>query len=56
MPGFSRSGWERWLALATAAAAVLRARLFPHTAQIACLLGAGTVSLCLLLSGGALGR
>ncbi|MBM9504005.1 type VII secretion integral membrane protein EccD [Streptomyces sp. KK5PA1] len=52
--GFSDSGWAQLLALATAVAAMLRARLFRYTAQVAALLAAGVVGLGLLALGLAL--
>jgi type VII secretion integral membrane protein EccD len=52
--GFTRSGWAQLLALATGIAAMLRARLFRYTAQVAALMTAGVVGLGLLVLGLAL--
>ncbi|QKV92235.1 type VII secretion integral membrane protein EccD [Streptomyces sp. NA02950] len=49
--GFSDSMWGQLLALAGALAMLLRARLFRYTAQVASVLGAGLVSLGLLVLG-----
>ncbi|MEU1372690.1 type VII secretion integral membrane protein EccD [Streptomyces triculaminicus] len=51
---FSADPWAQGLALATALAALLRARLFRYTAQVAALLGAGLAGLALLVLGLAL--
>jgi type VII secretion integral membrane protein EccD len=52
--GFSGSAWARTLALATALAALTRARLFRYTAQVAALLTAGLAAVALLVLGLAL--
>ncbi|MFD1832932.1 MULTISPECIES: type VII secretion integral membrane protein EccD [Streptomyces] len=52
--GFSDSGWGQLLALATGLGLLARARLFRYTAQVACTLAAGLVSLALLSLGLAL--
>ncbi|AEW96873.1 MULTISPECIES: type VII secretion integral membrane protein EccD [Streptomycetaceae] len=52
--GFGHSVWAQLLALAAGLATVSRARLFRHTAQIACLLTAGVGAIALLLAGLAL--
>jgi hypothetical protein len=52
--GFADSGWAQLLALATGIAAMLRARLFRYTAQVAALLTAGVIGLGLLVLGLAL--
>ncbi|WP_274562595.1 type VII secretion integral membrane protein EccD [Streptomyces spiramyceticus] len=49
--GFSDSGWAQLMALVTALAALLRARLFRYTAQVACLLVAGVLTTGLLVLG-----
>ncbi|MEE1941771.1 type VII secretion integral membrane protein EccD [Streptomyces sp. TRM 70361] len=52
--GFSDSGWGLLLALAAGLGMLMRARLFPYTAQVACTLGAGLAALALLALGLAL--
>ncbi|MDT3398182.1 type VII secretion integral membrane protein EccD [Streptomyces sp. B1866] len=52
--GFADSLWAQLLALAAGLAMLLRARLFRYTWQVACVLGAGLVSLALLVLGLAL--
>jgi type VII secretion integral membrane protein EccD len=51
---FSDSRWPELLCLALGVTTMLRARLFQHTAQVICLLGAGLASLGLLILGVAL--
>ncbi|WP_374204109.1 type VII secretion integral membrane protein EccD [Streptomyces sp. HPF1205] len=52
--GFTAYGWAQLLALATGIAAMLRARLFRYTAQVAALMTAGVIGLGLLVLGLAL--
>lgn len=52
--GFSGSLWGQLLALAAGLAMLLRARLFRYTAQVACVLAAGTGAVALLITGLAL--
>ena len=49
--GFSDNMWGQLLALASGLAMLLRARLFRYTTQVAAVLGAGLVSLALLVLG-----
>ncbi|KUJ64125.1 type VII secretion integral membrane protein EccD [Streptomyces albus subsp. albus] len=49
--GFSGSTWAQVLALAGGLAALLRARLFRYTSQVACLLVAGILALGMLVLG-----
>lgn len=49
--GFSGNTWGQFLALATGVAMILRARLFDYTAQVACLMTGGLLTILLLLLG-----
>ncbi|GAA3042328.1 hypothetical protein GCM10020000_21570 [Streptomyces olivoverticillatus] len=49
--GFSGNAWAELLAATCGVATLLRARLFSHTAQVASLVGAGLVTLALLVLG-----
>ncbi|MFI1015738.1 type VII secretion integral membrane protein EccD [Streptomyces sp. NPDC020965] len=49
--GFSGSFWGQLLALTTGLAALLRARLFRYTSQVACALVAGIAAIALLVLG-----
>ncbi|MHA6763176.1 type VII secretion integral membrane protein EccD [Streptacidiphilus sp. PAMC 29251] len=46
---FTDGRWPEWLAMVLGVTTMLRARLFRHTAQVLSLLGAGLLSLCLLV-------
>lgn len=52
--GFSDNVWARLLALAAGLAMLLRARLFRYTAQVVCVLAAGTGAIAALVAGLAL--